>query len=424
MATDNVKLDLLKQAEATRKRAVMNDLLAKKLADDARKRQRRDNLLSMKLSGGDKVAAREAKRALKKHHVPGNPFVEHEPGNPFVEQPAKAENAFSAGTDAFARTFLNNVMALPSSALAGAAALPRLLPGGQTFSEGFEEELGKFPASAIRPTVEGTAASVRALPALAPGGPTFGEQKAFERAEIQAEDIRRRAKFPKASFAGDIAGDVATIVGGRLPFAGKINKGETRLFGKGPDLLFGGALKAPKLADPGVARLAQRVITSRPIKLLARGTGRSLEAGFEAAALDLLKGEDPLETAAYAAGVQMAGSGLLQTGKGLLTGGPMKASAKLLLAGASFGAVYQIAKETVPGGEDNLINSIEVGFEKVQLAMVLGLIAGLSGSGRLRGGKLAEDLPRLTDALATAPRAAMISLLEDFANPEVGPGGE
>ena len=76
---------------------------------------------------------------------------------------------------------------------------------------------------------------------------------------------------------------------------------------------------------------------------------------MEAAVLDILKGDDPLETAGYAAGIQLGGSATLTAAKGLLTGGPLKAGAKLALTAVSFGAILQLAKATVPGGEDNLI---------------------------------------------------------------------
>jgi hypothetical protein len=170
----------------------------------------------------------------------------------------------------------------------------------------------------------------------------------------------------------------------------------------------------PKITDPGVKRLVQRVIDSKMVRSLARGAGRSLEAGFEAAALDLLKGDDPLETAAYAAGAQAGGSVFLTIGKGLVSGGPLRIGSKLALSAVSAGALIQLVKNTTPGGQDNLIDSVETGFEKVMLAVLFGAVAGAVGAGRLRGTKLAEDLPKLTDVIATIPRATMISLLENY----------
>ena len=105
---------------------------------------------------------------------------------------------------------------------------------------------------------------------------------------------------------------------------------------------------------------------------------------------------------------------LLTIGKGLTTGGPLRIGSKLALSAVSAGAIIQLVKDTAPGGQDSLIDSIEVGFEKVWLALIFGAVAGAVGAGRLRGSKLAEDLPKLTDVIATIPRATMISLLEEY----------
>ena len=308
-----------------------------------------------------------------------------------INQSQTAGSAFIKTTGRGVATLALGFPQASGTALAFTAALPALLPGGESFREQFETEKGRFPANLLRkipaPTFEGI----------------FG---------IEEEATRMREQFPKATGAGDVAADVLTLLTGRLPLAKGIAKAERKLVGKTPDLLFGGAI--PKITDPGAKRLVKRVIDSKSVRLLARGSGRSLEAGFEAAALDMLKGDDPLETAMYVAGVQAGGSAILTAGKGLLTGGPLKAGSKLALAAVGTGALIQIVKETAPGGRDSLIDSVETGFEKVWLALVFGIAAGALGTGRLRGTKLAEDLPRLTDALATIPRATMISLLEGW----------
>ncbi len=101
----------------------------------------------------------------------------------------KPENAGSAFADAASREFINSLLGLPQAsgtALAFTAALPALVPGGETFRKQFETEKGKLPASLLRsiprPTVEGISAGARSLPALLPGGETFGERK--ERIEV------------------------------------------------------------------------------------------------------------------------------------------------------------------------------------------------------------------------------------------------
>jgi len=329
-----------------------------------------------------------------------NPFQEElNRRNPFQaelnrresEGPETAGSAFIKTTG---RGVANLALGFPQAsgtALAFTAALPALVPGGESFREQFETEKGRFPASLLRK-----------IPA-----PTFEEIFG-----ITEESERMREQFPKATGAGDVAADVITLLTGRLPLAKGIAKAERKLVGKTPDLLFGGAI--PKITDPGAKRLVKRVIDSKSVRLLARGAGRSLEAGFEAAALDLLKGDAPLETAMYVAGAQAGGSVLLTIGKGLTTGGPLRIGSKLALSAVSAGALIQLVKNTTPGGQDNLIDSIETGFEKVMLAVLFGAVAGAVGAGRLRGTKLAEDLPKLTDAIAAIPRASMISLLENY----------
>lgn len=354
------------------------------------------------------------------NYSPDNPFApQYSDDNPFAKKKTTAGEAFY---DATSRTLINNVLATPRAAgdmlAAGAAGIEggvsKLFGGEFNFGERFAEQQGKFPASALRavpaPKIEDIGAATRALPALMPGGESFGDAFQANRAETSAEMGTMHAEHPFAIAAGGLAGDAATLATGRLPLAKGINKLESKLTAKAPELFFG----STKAMDPGVGRLATRVITSPAMKSVARGAGRSVEAGFEAATLDLLKGDDPLETAAYAAGGQMAGSFLLHAGKGLLSGGPLKAGAKLGLAAFSAGSIVQMLKSATPGGKDFILQSLETGYDKVTYGLVLGAVAGLAGGGRLRGGKLAEDLPKLTDAIATIPRGAMISLIEGF----------
>ncbi len=333
-------------------------------------------------------------------HAPGNPFVEHAPGNPFVEPSPTTRDAFF---DAAARTTANNLLALPqgigTAIAAGAAGLRA--PGEITFSEAFEEEKGKFPASLIRkipaPTVGDIGAGIRSIPALLPGGETPGERFSDELASGKEELAAMQQQFPTATALGDVTGDVATIVGGRLPFARRVNKFEDFLT----------KARLPKITDPSIRREVIKALESKAFRSILKGTGRSVETGLEAMSLDILKGDDPLETAFWAAGSQAGGSLSLQTLKG--------AKNHPIIAGAIvFGAAYQIGKELVPGGNDNLIESMTTGFEKMAGAIVLGTLAGVAGTGRVRGRAISESMPRLTDAITSIPRAAMISFLEDL----------
>lgn len=327
------------------------------------------------------------------------------------------------------KTVGDNLLAIPSAAgeivgkgLAGTAAavegVGSVLTGGNfDFARRANDQLTKFPASALnsipRPTVNDLGAAVRSIPALLPGGQSPSERFQSEKLDFEAEDARIRESRPVASTVGDVGGDIMTLLTGRLPNARNINAIESKLANKTPDLFFG---KVPTAPPPGAARLLDDVINSPTMRKLARGAGRSVEAGFEALALDILNGDDPLETAAYAAGGQLAGSAALELGKGLFSGGPLKAGTKITIAALSAGSLIKLAQDVTPGGEDSFIGSMEAGYEKVAFAGIAGVLSTLAGSGRLRGGRRAEDLPKLTDALAAVPRGAMISLLEDYVN--------
>jgi len=320
-----------------------------------------------------------------------------------------------------AETLANNLLGLPGgiskiagTALAQGAAV--LGAGNGTFSERVEQQKARAPASGLlafpQPTVQDVGALVRSIPSLLPGGRKPSEAFTEESEAFAALSERRKRAHPTAAAVGGVAGDVATIVGGRLPISRGAAKLEAKIAPKAPDAAFGGARTAA--LDPGSARFADRIVNSKALRKLARGAGRSVETGFEAAVLEIVKGDDPLELAAMAAGGQMAGSMFLTVGEGLLSGGPIKVGNKILLAGAGTAAILQMLKNVAPGGEDNFIANLNDGFDKVTFAVVLGVVSTLAGSGRLRSKKIGEDFPKITDALAATPRAATISILEGW----------
>ena len=317
-------------------------------------------------------------------------------------QIGKSDTAVGAGADKAARTFLNNLLsAIPAAgklAVSGLEAPTRLLLDKEPTKTGVTKALGNIPKF----TVEGAAAGLRSLPALFPGGEKFGERKERELLDINTESERLAAKFPKATGIGDVLGDVATIFTGRMPLVGKIQKLEKGLEGAARKLI-----TQPKV--PGLKAAAVEALNSNKVRTLAKGLGRSLEAGLEAASLDLIKGGDNLEVGVYVAAGQAAGSLSLQaitkpTGR------------KLAASAIAFGAMIQLLKNTIPGEQSGVISSIEFGFEKVQLALVLGTLSGLAGAGRVRG----KNFPILTDAMTVLPRASMISFLQNYvsASPE------
>ncbi len=370
------------------------------------------------LQGGidARIAAREAE--LSKTETP----------TPFIDQVGS--------------TFLNNLLSLPGAAgqvlAQGASGTEAALEGAASVLTGgdfdFERRANRnlqFPGIAQlnaipQPTTQDIEAFTGTFskefgqrPPDQPGvenpvplfserfGPAFDE----ELARINQEEARIAEKFPFKTGAGKVGGDVLSLLTGRLPFAKGFNAAETAFVAK---------KFSDSMTNPGVRKIVELALDSKAVRALKQGGGRAVETGAEAAVLSLLNGGDPLETAAFAAGGQVIGSGLIKFSEGLLTGGPLKIGGKILLASASFGALIQMSKETVPGGDLNaareLIDSMAAGFGKVQMALILGAVSTLAGAGRLRGGDLAKNLPKLADALATIPRATSISLLEDYLN--------
>ena len=151
--------------------------------------------------------------------------------------------------DQVGRTFLNNLLQAPGDILAGGAAAieggAAAVTGGEfDFGRRFEEQKGKFPASLLAkiPTTQEIEAFTGTVskefgrrPVDQPGvenivplfterfGPAFDE----ELARINQEEARIAKKFPFKTKAGEIGGDVLTLLTCRLPFANGINMSET-----------------------------------------------------------------------------------------------------------------------------------------------------------------------------------------------------
>jgi len=328
-------------------------------------------------------------------------------------------DAGTAGIMKFAETMVNNATGLlraPGELLAIGGAL---LPGGEgSIGEQIEAEGGKFPASLLRkapaPTFDDIGAAIRTFTERVPTeAPTDRFRR--KRQELEGAGAAAEAAHPIATGAGDVAADVATLLSLRLPFSKPMRAFEKKIAGRTTE----GGLRSDitPLADsaPKLLNIPKDFIQSKTMRSLARAAGRSTEAGAEAMLLDIAKRDDPFETAGWVAGGQLAGSGMLTVGKGLLSGGPQAAGIKLWLAAASFAGIIQAMRAGIPGGDDSVIQAVEEGFGKVTLTMALAAVAGVAGSGRLRGeGTVAKNAPRIADAIAAIPRASVISMVEQW----------
>lgn len=341
------------------------------------------------------------------------------------------EGAFSRSA---AKRFVNNMMAAPRQligepigetlALGGAAVeeglerIPFIGPkiaGDVPFSERRQRNRELFPASGFldtpQPTVEGIVASGRSIPSLLPGGETPSESFEKNKLIVDLQDQENAALAPFQTIAGELVGDALSLFGFRSPIAGRLNQMENRL--KAPELFFKAGTQTPTRAQFWL----NSTILRPSMKKLGRGIGRSVEAGVEGAMLDILHGDDSLETAAFAMAGQSIGSASLGVAEGI--GGKIfgrSAPFALKVAGSALavGSIWQLMQSATPGGEDDLVNSIESGFDKVKWGLVMGSLAGMMGTGRLRGREISIQHPILADAITALPRGSMISLITHF----------
>lgn len=247
----------------------------------------------------------------------------------------------NALTRGFGEAFLDNLMGTPDLVLTGGT---RMLTGQPLVEppfappnpEGTPEPPVKLPRVGERvlplPRGEQVMAGAEAAGRTLAGGESLPAE--YRGARIRQEAAQ--AQEPGIFGAGQVLGDVATLVTGRMPFARRLARrpqGLPRIndnqvadtleaIGRSnPDLaprvveLIGSA----RLASPGASRLWGRVSEK-----LGRAFRKSAEKGLEGAVLGALQENDPLTTGALAAGGQLATSiaggafGIPMSAKGLL----------------------------------------------------------------------------------------------------------
>jgi hypothetical protein len=218
---------------------------------------------------------------------------------------------------------------------------------------------------------------------------------------------------PNAFWLGQIGGDMMTLMTVRAPIASASGRGQLA------------AVQAAKMAEktgmpvalaPNVASaLRNAAVNSGTTKTLLNRLGRAGETGMEGFVLAALNGQaDPMETAAFAAGTQAAGSVLLGGMTGLLSGGPTRAGAKLAISAVAIGAMLEIFKAVTPAGEGSsveVLKSLDSGFNKVALGLAGGIVSGAAGMGRVTNRFPVTALPQVADMITSLPRAATLSVL-------------
>lgn len=362
--------------------------------------------------------------------------LQNVPGNP---NSSPASFAFS---DAMLRTFFNNIMATPSASgdlLAGTAALAQttgesLLGGNEQgfvsrLGQNFESQQGLFPASALRaiprPQVHDVTSALKSIPSLIPGGESPPD--AFTRHQAASEmGLQRQAiDHPIATGLGNTGGDVMSVAAGRAPFAKNLSRNATRGMKDLPpatlDALDTIAKKTPEimpdivelinrgtLSQPGAMRMWRQITNSGPFASVMRGLGKSAEASLEGALLAAVKENDPLTNAAIAGGSQMAASTLSSVFS-------IPTSMKdLAIKSAAWVSIYSIADQFTEyaSTEDAALGA----FDKMKGMFTIGVLSHLLG-GRFRGSNstigrsFSENMPKLSDAINTIPRASMMSFI-------------
>lgn len=244
----------------------------------------------------------------------------------------------------------------------------------------------------------------------------FGQFQPDASAQQQARTELMAQQSPVASILGTISGDVMTMITARAPIAAA--RGSAQL----------NAIQAAKLAEKGgipialaptvKSALQSATVNSKATATLLNRVGRIGEAGLEGFTLAALNGQaDPLETAAFAAGTQAAGSVLLSGMTGLLSGGPTRAGAKLAISAVAIGAMMQIFKAATPAGDNNpteVLSSLGTGFDKVALGLAAGVLSGAAGMGRVTNRFPVTALPQVADMISSMPRAATISIMTEI----------
>lgn len=283
-------------------------------------------------------------------------------------------------------TFLANLMSVPHASgelLAAGAALPALVPGGESFSDARARQEKLLPAKALLALPDPSTEDVLAVPSAISkslSDPLVHRRRLlrtrFE--EAVAQEHARNDADPIVSSAGRTAGDVASLM--------------TLRPGKRAADLMGRLNPRADLSDTkGVLDAAART--------LYRGMGRTAEAGFDGAVMGALGDADPARTAAWSAGVQAGGSAALAA-KNAFFRNPLKSFAALYLG-------HEMWKAIAPGPQD-LFESKDTAVSELVAAYGLGTAAAIAGSTRGIG---AGNVRLITDAMSSASRATIASVV-------------
>ncbi|GAB4240866.1 MAG: hypothetical protein Kow0032_28760 [Methyloligellaceae bacterium] len=344
---------------------------------------------------------------------------------PAVPAPASAPASDPSFFEAFARgastRFLDNLAALPEMLGDFAVQIGAPRPGGISPREAIASGIDFLTGGRVDPMEAGQ----RARQQIAAGQPalidmpsaqqiTAGTQTALQIPGLLAEDqplnigerfeqnlqqqreLDRRfaEQAPIATGAGEIAGDIGTLLTARAPISSQLRAATTAT---------APAATAAMRQLPALERRLARGLQVAA-RAIPRGTARAAETGAEAALLAALQDGDPGQAAALAAGAQV-GTGPLRFGG--------KAVANLIrqnkVASAVLAAtVLSVGLERLtPGGDPGFFLE---NFEDLSKEAVTFGLLGLAGAGLGRLGP--ETLrPGIAEIVELIPRGMLNSAI-------------
>lgn len=308
------------------------------------------------------------------------------------------------------------------------------------FSEHFEAAKGTWPA---RPLIQGynaptsidlqAGAGVAPLAAyqyrtpeeyvplreqMAPREMTdVGEQFAQKRDELLEGYIQRREAAPGGAAAGDVLGDVASLVVARKPFVSASRRARIAKGEQAP-----AAVPRSQTMDANWKRFLAR--QQEKYANWFRESGIKItETGLEGAYLAAIQDEDPVMGMAAGAGAQAATNFVERVWTDIpsfgMKPGITRAGVKAGITAFGIASLYQMFKELTPGGRDRILESEESGYKKAALTMAAGAMLHASGFGRASKQQL-DELGMLADTWHSARRGSVLSLISEIENDDSG----
>jgi len=274
----------------------------------------------------------------------------------------------------------------------GSAALGgRLADISDTFERNLAEQRQLQPAAGLLGLPRVTAEDAAGLTDTALAGGRLAENIAAREAQTRQFEEQR----PVASTLGGLLGDAATIASGRLPFGA-----------------IGGAAPAAA-AEARAASLLGRAFqtTARATRRVAPRIGRT---GAEVAALEAVKGGDPVQVGVAAATAQGVSEPALSALKGLRKVGLTKALTTAAVVGI-------IGQEVVPGGFQIVEETIKDRGLEIGLGTLLAGAIAVPGLRREEFAAISQN-PVFRELANNTSRAALLKGIEAIRrDPTVAP---